>query len=292
MNQGAPTEVVAVIPTYRPTRSLLDLIGVLEPQVQFIIISDDASPCTFDSMLRLIASKPKTHVIRYSSNAGIARGLNDGLEAARGANVSWLLTLDQDSSISPSYVQALVESAEKRIALADDLGAIGAATIEDDAGTVTYPHTQTPHGPVTEEIIQTGTLWSVAALTQIGGFDENLGIDAVDAAACLRLRERDFFIAIEPRVAIRHSIGEARIVSFLGRSVMVTGHSPARRTSMLRNRLRLFPAEFRQSPKHAVRTMRRVATNHALGLVLESERGPKAKASLRGLLPRADRRTP
>ncbi len=285
MNATARDDVCAVVPTYRPTQDLLRLLNVLEAQVSSIVVSDDASPCIFDPILRDAATKPKTVIIRHNTNAGIARGLNDGLEAAQVANVPWLLTIDQDSTIDPHYVQGLLEAAETRLSLGDQLGAIGAAQIEDEAGIVTYPHAQATHGPVTEELIQTGTLWSVAALTQIGGFDETLGIDAVDAAACLRLRERGLSIAIAPGLSIRHSIGEAQLVPFLGRSVMVTGHSPSRRTSMLRNRLRLFPAEFRQSPRHAFRTLRRVVTNQTLGLVMESERGPKAKASLKGLFP-------
>ena len=285
MMTSAHGDVCAVVPAYRPTQDLLRLLDVLAPQVYSIVVSDDASPCTFDPILRDAETRPKTEVLRHTANAGIARGLNEGFQAAQVANVPWLLTIDQDSTIDPHYVQGLLEAADARLSLGDQLGAIGAAQIEDEAGVVTYPHTNTANGPVTEELIQTGTLWSVAALTQIGGFDETLGIDAVDAAACLRFRERDLSIAIAPELSIRHSIGEAQIVPFFGRSVMVTGHSPSRRTSMLRNRLRLFPAEFRQSPRHAFRTLRRVVTNQTLGLVLESERGPKAKASLKGLFP-------
>ena len=292
MTTLASSKVLAVVPTYRPAEELLHLLDVLEPQVSSIVVSDDASPCTFDSNLRDAATKPKTAVIRNAANAGIARGLNDGLEAARAAHVPWLLTIDQDSGIGAHYVQVLLEAAEKRTSLGDRLGAIGAEVIEDQAGSVVYPKRQGPHGPATEELIQTGTLWSVAALAQIGGFDEGLGIDAVDAAACLRLRERGLSIAIAPSLSIRHSLGSAQLVAVLGRSVMVTGHSPSRRTSMLRNRLRLFPAEFRQSPTHAFRTLRRVVTNQTLGLVLESERGPKAKASLKGLFPGRDRKKP
>lgn len=287
MGTQAREAVLSVIPTYRPSRHLIDLIDNLSPQVATVVVSDDGSPCTFDSLLRLSSNRSKVTVIRHGSNAGIARGLNDGLTAAHGAGIPWLLTIDQDSDVSSDYVEGIVDQANRRLRAGARLGAIGALSIADAAGELTYPTRTTPHGPITEELIQTGTLWSVSALTEIGGFDESLGIDAVDAAACLRLRERGFSIAIAPGLSIRHSIGEARLVPFLGRKVMVTGHSPARRTSMMRNRLRLFPAEFRQSPRHAVRTIRRVVTNQALGLVLESDRGPKAKASLKGLLPGA-----
>jgi len=117
----------------------------------------------------------------------------------------------------------------------------------------------------------------------IGGFDEGLGIDAVDAAACLALRQRGFVIGVVPGIRVEHRIGAGRTVRIAGRSVMVTGHSPQRRTSMVRNRLRLFPAEFRQSPRHALRTLRRVAVNQSLGLLIEGDRWNKVKASIRGI---------
>jgi len=280
--------VVSVIPTYRPSETLLTLVLALEPQVSSIVISDDASPCTFDPTLhRLPAS---IHVIRHESNAGIARGLNDGLAAAMRGNAQWLLTLDQDSEIEPDYVANLLEVANRRITAGERLGAIGAESIIDASGVLTYPHKQSLSGPTTEELIQTGTLWSVAALTEIAGFDERLGIDAVDAAACLRLRERGYVIALAPGLSLRHRIGNATTMSFLGKEVMVTGHSPHRRTTMVRNRLRLFPAEFRQSPAHAFRTLRRVALNQTLGLAIEQQRKDKAIASLKGLMPkRSDR---
>ena len=78
----------------------------------------------------------------------------------------------------------------------------------------------------------------MAALTAIGGFDESLGIDAVDAAACLRLRERGFIVALAPGVRLEHRVGAARQVTLLGRTVLATGHSPERRTTMVRNRIR------------------------------------------------------
>jgi rhamnosyltransferase len=129
----------------------------------------------------------------------------------------------------------------------------------------------------------------VAALTAIGGFDESLGIDAVDAAACLRLRERGFIVALAPGVRLEHRVGSARQVTLLGRTVLATGHSPQRRTTMVRNRLRLAPAEFRQSPKHAVRTLRRVGVNAVLGATVEENRWAKTKGTIRGLWPRASR---
>ncbi len=280
--------MTAVVPTYRPAESLRALVASLAAHGP-VIVSDDASPCTADPILREVADIPEVTVMRHQHNTGIARGLNDGLAAAVIARSAWLLTVDQDTVLPAGYVDALVGVASSLVSSGVALGAMGAQVIADASGSMTYPTRIEDGAVVTEEIIQTGSLWSVAALASFGGFDESLGIDAVDAAACLRLREQGLVVAVAPGLSVSHAIGAARSLSLLGRTVMVTGHSPERRTTMLRNRLRLFPAEFRQSPTHALRTIRRVGVNQSLGLFVENDRWAKAQASAKGLLNRGKR---
>ncbi len=89
---------------------------------------------------------------------------------------------------------------------------------------------------------------------------------------------------------MQHSVGASRAVTVLGRTVTSTGHSPDRRTTIVRNRLRLFPEEFRQDRVHALRTLRRVAMGTLLAVTVEDDRWAKAKASAKGLLPARDAR--
>ena len=275
--------MVAVVPTFRPESGELNsLVASLQAQGIKVLVTDDASPCTSDPALREVESLG-VDVVRHRHNRGIARGLNDGLAFAVARGAAWLLTVDQDSSLPPGYVAALLAAATDRV------GVIGAEIISDASGDVRYPTTQSDGHLTTEEVFQTGSLWSVAALTAIGGFDESLGIDAVDAAACLRLRERGFIVALAAGVRLEHRVGAARQVTLLGRTVLATGHSPERRTTMVRNRLRLAPAEFRQSPKHALRTLRRVGVNAVLGATVEENRWAKTKGTIKGLWPRRSR---
>lgn len=281
--------VVAVVPTYQPPQDTIDLVAQLSQQVDMVVVSDDGSSCTSDQILAAISQVSRVTVIRHATNEGIARGLNDGLCMAHEAGARWLLTVDQDSIVPKNYVADLVNAAEVRVSSGEPLGAIAARTIADAAGILTYPESGTPGRLTTEELIQTGTLWSVNALYDIGGFDESLGIDAVDAAACLAMRTYGLALGVSDHLTIHHRIGSGRMVKLGNRTFMVTDHSPERRRSMLRNRLHLFPAEFRQSPIHAMRTLRRVAVNQSAGLILESNRLPKLIGSLKALLPHRDR---
>lgn len=282
--------VAAVVPSYRPEAgALLSTVGALIAAGVPTLVADDASPCTTDPALRAAAAQG-AGVVRHARNAGIARSLNDGLRFASALGADWLLTVDQDSALPGDYVASLHRAADDAQAVLgpDAVGAVAAGVIGDASGDLGYPFTEVAGLPSTAEVIQTGTLWSVSGLEEIGGFDETFGIDAVDAAACVRLRAAGRVIVLAPDLSVTHRIGDGRQVTILGRTVLASGHSPDRRTSIVRNRLRLAPEEFRESPVQAWRSLRRMAVGTALAVTVEEDRWAKAKASARGLFPRRD----
>jgi len=275
-------QLVVVVPTFNPppNPNLENLVTTLASSGFPILISDDASVCTHDPAFNKLREIPGVDVIRHPRNQGIARGLNDGLDIALTLGATWLLTLDQDSLVDAEYLPTILKfanSINNQLWTDTPIGVVAPASISDFSGEITYPtkelsHSQAGSLRITEEVMQSGALWNVQALDQVGGFDEDLAIDGVDAAACLRLREAGYVIALTSEVTLQHNLGAARQVRLLGRTVTVTGHSASRRASIIKNRLKLAPAEFKQSPKHAVRTLRRVAVNELLGSVL-----PRAK---------------
>lgn len=282
---GSPdlTAVTAVIATYRPP-DLSALLASLQPQVDAIHVVDDASPVTFDERLRALA--PEVAVHRCASNTGIGRSLNIGCDAAREQGATWLLTLDQDTVLAPDHVRQLVEAAQTASRTGMQVGAVGVAIVEGSGGCLVIPTTRIGEVVVAEELIQSGTIWSLAALERIGGFDASLGMDAVDAAAGIRLQRAGYRLVVADGLAMAHAVGNSQPVRILGRTVQATSHSPERRETILRNRLRLAPEAARVSLGYAARTVRRAAVGAVLAATVEEDRWAKAKGSLRGLLPR------
>jgi rhamnosyltransferase len=281
------SDVVVVIPTYRPTKqhiaSIRDLAGMLE----HIVVSDDASPCTFDPVLAELIDTPNTTLLRHRRNRGIARALNEGLTLATALGKPWLLTLDQDSRIDANDIDELVSTISK--AQSERIGVVAPENLQHDGQALRYPTKMRGEFLTTAEVFQSGAVWSVAALNEVGGFDERLGIDAVDSAACLSLRRAGYLIVLAPAIHISHSYGAAQPITVMGRTIMSTQHSADRRTSMVRNRLRLLPKEFAASPIQGLRSLRRLAVNTTLAVTIEEDRWAKAKASMRGLLPKRNR---
>ena len=260
--------MVCVVPTYRPEAAVHALIEDLAT-VADVLVTDDGSPCTFDQRLAAIAAIPGVQVARHRTNKGIGRGLNDGLTIAEDFAAQWLMSVDQDSRVPFGYVQHLVSLANDLLNKGVLIGVVGALHVDDSSGDFTYPTEQSHDGsqpyPETSELIASGSLWNVAALMSVGGFDSTLGMDAVDAAACLSLREAGYRVIAVPGITFEHRIGDGKRTQLLGRSVLRTGHSRQRRQRTLTNRLRLFPREWRQSPVHAIRTVRRAGLDAVLG---------------------------
>lgn len=249
-----------------------------------IVVSDDASPATFDRILQECSAP----VHRHRDNQGIARSLNVGLRFAEDAGAAWLLTVDQDSRLPEGFVDVLHAAARLTADVGLPVGAVAAETVVVGQTQLRYPQREEFGVVTTTEVFQSGTLWNVEALRGIGGFDESLGIDAVDAAACLGLREQGYRIVLAPGVSLEHAFGHGRPVRLLGRTVMATGHSPSRRATMVRNRLRLLPRELRADPAQAWRSSRRLMVNTALSITIENDRWAHARASIKGLWPRRD----
>lgn len=277
--------IVACVATFRPA-DLRALISAVRPQVEAVIVADDASPVTYDSVLRDAASIAD-EVLRHHRNAGIARGLNAGLASARARGAEWLLTLDQDSLPRDGYVDALARALDAARGRGLNVGAVGASLFRGSGGVLAIPTRRlTDDAEVADELVLAGTLWNVEALGAIGGFDETLGMDAVDAAAGIRLRRSGCSLLVVPGLELRHEIGRSRPVRLLGRTVQATSHSPERRETILRNRLKLAPEAARVSIPYSIRTVRRAAIGAVLAATVEEDRWEKTKGSLRGLLPK------
>ena len=156
-------DVVAVIPSYRP--DAVDLPVLVETLLGCgvpVVVSDDASPCTADSLLRTVGE-----ACRHRRAAPAQRRHRPEPErraAARGwgHGQRWLLTVDQDShpaspatSITSSTLSASADATLGR----GRVGAVGAGSIADSSGALGLPgDVETMGIPTTHEVIQTGTI--------------------------------------------------------------------------------------------------------------------------------------
>lgn len=208
--------VVAVVTAFRPEPPLLDHVALIRAQVDEVVVVDDGSGPGFDDVF-VAVDDMGAGVVRLRSNEGIAHALNAGIRAAALAPQDLVVTFDQDSAIPAGFIDALVETWDEATARGVEIGLVCPELFANV--------NQAPDGPGEDgflrarEPIQSGALYSWAALSRIGKFREDLFIDLVDAEHFLRLRRLGMEAIAVPGLHLPHELGRTYPLTFLGRQV-------------------------------------------------------------------------
>jgi rhamnosyltransferase len=265
--------IVAVVPTYRPTASTIPNAARLLAEVERVVVVDDGSPAEASGVLADLEALG-VHVIRLEANAGIARALNVGVEAALADPATrFVLTVDQDTLVSEGF-------AAHASAMHDHSGAEGrvgivAPSVVSGQPVPTAAASGSAHLPW--EPIQSGMVIAREVFGQVGMFREEFVIDCVDTDFFLRADAAGFLTVLAPACSISHQLGETR--STLPGRPGVSLHSPLRRFYMTRNRLVLL----REHGSRRRRWMRHTVMAETLGLGLTLTLGSDRRRHVRAM---------
>jgi len=107
-----PTLAV-LIPAYRPTATLADLVKTLRSvDWQMIVVVDDGSGAECESIFREVAGLPRVEVVRHAVNLGKGAALKSGINLAlcRFPDLSGVVTVDADGQHDPEDVRRVAAS--------------------------------------------------------------------------------------------------------------------------------------------------------------------------------------
>jgi rhamnosyltransferase len=170
-------------------------------------------------------------VKQIGSNIGLAAALNRGCELAHKAGYQWVVTLDQDSELKPTFLNQQIKHWHAAPAGTAMLG----CNFTDASRTGALPrHSQDTAIKPCRTVITSGALMSLQAWRDAGTFREEFFIDSVDHELCLRMRAHNFVVARHGEVLMSHTIG-APVNSTLTQPYR---HSPLRKYYSTRNGLR------------------------------------------------------
>jgi GT2 family glycosyltransferase len=156
--------------------------------------------------------------VRYyaaGENRGVAGAYNYALRMAEQEGCSWLLTLDQDTSLPLDFLMRMREIAQ-RLCGVNEVGAIVPHLV--NAGRVLSPVRIRPWGvsylPLDAagfakgeiHAFNSGSLFRVSALKQIGGFDGRFWLDYQDASVYRRLHQCGKQVYIAEGVNVQHDL--------------------------------------------------------------------------------------
>lgn len=153
---------------------------------------------------------------RHSAqNLGVAGAYNRAMEIAELAGCSWLLLLDQDTSLPDRFLPRMLELAHQMEPRAE-IAAIAPFLV--DRGRPISPGQLLSNGvklircpfegvhPGRMYAANSGTLVRVSSLREIGGFDENFWLDLSDIVAFHLLYERGKVLYIAGDLRLRHRV--------------------------------------------------------------------------------------
>ena len=241
-------EILAVIISYNPDESIINLYDSIKDQVTELIIIDNFTTDEKSKKHLEQLTKKGCQIIYNNENYGVAKALNQGAEYAINKGYQWLLTLDQDSKFIPKTYEILLNSYDK-MEEKDKTMLIAPKYIEKyDCKNFDILNSYDINSPIQWKkekfIITSGSLIKTEAFNNIGFFEEKLFIDNVDFDFCLRLNKKGFFSKIATNIFFIHNLGN--------RNSNTYNFTPTRRYYMARNSIYILRKYFFYIPKKSL----------------------------------------
>ncbi|MFJ2550463.1 glycosyltransferase [Microbacterium sp. NPDC087591] len=222
--------IVAVVPVFGAPDDLQETVASLVEQVDAVVLVDDGSHTA-----QHLTFEGDVEVISLAENGGIASALNVAVDRARERGAEYVVTLDQDSRLADGHVRRLLALIEQATAhgvrvAAGVPGVVGGAPVLRGSD-------GEPFDP-----IQSGQVIPLAVFDELGGFNTDLFIDAVDSEFRVRARLAGYRFVVDEHLEMAHALGEAVPLQLFGRPLILGGkqrhvlyHSPWRTYYMVRN---------------------------------------------------------
>ncbi len=288
-----PSSCGGVVVTYRPDPGFAARLAAMCQEVgRMVVVDNTATSATSDS-LAAIRAHCGCQLLCNDSNLGTAAALNRGFAELERLGCRWAVAFDQDSTPEAGLVAHLRAYADRQ---PDRPAAVvGSNWIDAARGGPSRFLTRHPSLPlcfkrVTAErdlpavttVIMSGALFSLAAWRALGGFDESLFLDLVDADYCLRTRRAGRAVSVAANARLLHPRGRKRAVRFLGRTWWPAFMPTWRLHHLFRNRVLLFRRHAWREPHWAAFEITYALKILAEVVFLEDQTFAKLGACLRG----------
>lgn len=271
--------VCAVVVTYHPDNSLQNLVSLVRPQVNTLVIIDNTPAKEKKQNEHVIdTGKYSAHVIQNKKNIGQAAALNQGIQYASQIGCKWTLTLDQDTECYPDMVETLIQAQKF---CGQQTVVIGANYFDPQKKRFSARPMAGAHCIERKTVITSGSLINTHLIQMAGGFRDDFFIDQVDHELCLRMRSLGYRIAICKKPVMSHHVGQTggAFIPLIG---TLPNHPPLRKYYITRNSLIMLLEYWRKEPAWCVRRFIRLILGLILMTTLEDQRLRKFRAFAAG----------
>lgn len=266
-------KIGACIVTYNPDiERLQENICAIKPQVLEVCIVDNDSNNV--ELIEKLCKKSNICLLKNERNEGMGYALNRGARYIQSRGGGYLLTLDQDSVVSPSIIDSYINYIDLE-------GVASITSLRKDRDFTPKQESSSEGYLEVSKCITSGNLINLDIWREIGGFNEKLFIDMVDTEFCYRVRRAGYKIICINKYCMVHELGNAFHVRFLGRDRTVLNHNAFRRYYIFRNTVYMLR---RYQEAHSDYSYTGLAKTFIAALLYEDDKWNKARASIIGMI--------
>lgn len=282
-----PAAVLVVYQRQREVQHKLPALRAVLPQV--LLVDNGAQP---DTALQAQASALGVQYLHNANQGGLAGAYNRALQVLQAGPVpvQQVLFLDEDSDTANLQAFLLDPLVQQQLAR-PETAAVSPAYRDRATGLrgryMWLQRWRLGFFPREFEdlrevafVINSMSVWRMAALQRLGPYNEGLAVDHVDTEYCLRARAAGLHVYVHGSHEFPHAIGQRQRYRFLGMEVQSGGHGPQRRRMIGRNTLHLARRWCWREPAFAALCLLRLSYE-AIGIMLVEDR---AAAKLLALL--------
>ncbi|MCM1343406.1 MAG: glycosyltransferase [Muribaculaceae bacterium] len=214
--------IAAVVPLFHPVLSdVSNIIRYARFFDECIVVDDSGN----NSVLFEQCTKSENSRITYLYNIneqGLSKTVNKGVEEAINRSASWIMIINQDSSIHTNIVAIF-----KEYILHNNTADI--AELAPQYNYDRHPRKSKNGYKSITYADMTGSVINVNVWRKVGGYDTRFFIDGLDTEWCLRVRRKGYKIVQCSQAVMEHHPGETRELRIFGHAIFKYGwHVPVR----------------------------------------------------------------
>ena len=263
-------EIAGVVVLYNPVKEMLCNIDSYIHQINRLYVVDNSDVKNME-FVDNIKALPHVKYIDNNGNKGIASALNIAAVEAINENYKWLLTMDQDSRITPSMLTEMLEYIQ--------FETVDKISMLSPFHANSYHQSLNSTEKYTEVLtaMTSGCLLNLSSYIQIGPFDEEMFIDHVDHEYCLRSHQKGYYIIRVNHAVLQHNVGNLNQHTLFGKKFFSINHSPIRNYYSFRNRIRLIKRYYISFPGYCFHSSIRFLIDLGIIVLYEDEKIAKIK---------------
>lgn len=112
--QNSQTKIAIIIPAYKVSKHILNVISVIGHEVDAIYVIDDCCPENSGDIVAQNCMDQRVNILWHSQNKGVGGAVISGIKAALKDKIRIIVKIDGDGQMDPSLVSALVEPIKAR----------------------------------------------------------------------------------------------------------------------------------------------------------------------------------